>query len=115
MNFCVKERLAWVRTSTHTVINDHDPDFDAFREDPTGQIYRNFRIWIADSKDDMSTCKIYVGSVVLGSDGFTHHELMRVFRRVASYAEATKQSKFCLRRRMIHLLRAKSHLSIQNN
>ena len=38
MFFHVEQRRAWVRTNTHTVVYDSDPDYMRFARDPSGKV-----------------------------------------------------------------------------
>ncbi|MHC4580480.1 MAG: hypothetical protein ACYS14_03430 [Planctomycetota bacterium] len=44
MFFHFEERRAWIRTRTHTVVYDHDPDFPRFSKDPSGTVKRMVRV-----------------------------------------------------------------------
>ena len=63
MYFHVEERRAWIRTQTHTVVYDRDPDYGRFAKDPTGAVKRMLRIWLAEGKGDRPYLRAYLGTV----------------------------------------------------
>ncbi len=83
MRFLIEERQAWVRTQTHTLVFDRDPDFPRFSRDPSGTVKKLYRVWLEDTP---RTPKIYLGSARLCADGWSFGELTRLFRRVSRYA-----------------------------
>lgn len=83
MRFLIEERQAWVRTQTHTLVFDRDPDFPRFSRDPSGTVKKLYRVWLEDTP---RTPKTYLGSARLCADGWSLQELTRLFRRVSRYA-----------------------------
>jgi hypothetical protein len=94
MNFHVEERLAWIRTNPHTVVQDRDPDFPRFREDPTGSLMRTMRVWLTDRTRPSA----YLGSVEVCRRRFARPGLYRMLRRASSLDPA-------LRRRLVRKIR----------
>ena len=82
MDFHLEERRAWVRTSTHTVIFDRDPDYDYFAANPSGVVTRLVRIWTRDRSGAAPSA--YLGAVCLRPDGYCPGQVARVFRRLAA-------------------------------
>jgi len=60
MFFHVEERRAWIRTQTHTVIYDRDPDFLYFSKDPSGTVKRMIRIWLAEPGGEKPHLRAYL-------------------------------------------------------
>ena len=63
MYFHVEERRAWIRTQTHTVVYDRDPEYGRFAKDSTGVVKRMLRIWLAEGKGDKPYLRAYLGTV----------------------------------------------------
>ena len=84
MDFQVEERRAWVRTSTHTVILDRDPEYGYFVDNPSGITARLIRVWRCSEPG--SDKRGYLGAVCLGPGGFRRDDLTRLFRRLVRSA-----------------------------
>ncbi len=105
MRFIIEERQAWVRTSTHTLVFDRDPDFPRFSRDPSGSVKKLYRVWIEATP---RTPKTYLGSARLCADGWSFGELTRMFRRVSRYANGAGIPSRGLRLRLADRLRGLS-------
>jgi len=111
--FHVEERRAWVRTSTHTVVYDRDPDYPRFAKDPGGTIKRMVRIWLAEARSDQPAkgqadqpfLKAYLGAVMFCFAGPSFRDLCRLFHLTSRAAKAAGQSAKALRRDLAALLR----------
>lgn len=105
MFFHVEQRSAWIRTQTHTVVLDRDPDFERFAQDSTGVIQHILRFWLAESKACRPYLRAYLGALSFwtGSPAFT--DLCRLFRFTSSAARAFGQSPRTLRHELESLLR----------
>ena len=107
MNFQIEERRTWVRSGTHTTVFDRDPDFDFFRNDPTGLMVRTLRIWLAETRGKGSTPRAYLGSIRACRFGLEGPELYRLFRKTTACAPQVGVPAPVLRRRLALLLRAR--------
>ncbi len=104
MHFHLEERRAWIRTSTHSVVWDRDPDFDRFAANKTGMIARLIRIWQDDPESQQPLD--YLGSVYLGPLGYRRRDLRRLFQRVAKNCLGTGESPTTVRRELSRLLKS---------
>jgi hypothetical protein len=105
MFFHVVERRAWVRTQTHTVVYDHDPEYSRFEKDSTGSIKRMLRIWLAEPKKDQPYLRAYLGTVTFCFKGPSFRELYRLFHLTSRAAKAAGTEDKVLRHRLAGLLR----------
>jgi len=105
MYFHVEERRAWIRTQTHTVVYDRDPDYDRFSRDSTGVVKRMLRIWLAECKGDKPYLCAYLGTVTFCFMGPSFRELYRLFHLTSRAAKAAGTEDKALRNRLIGLLR----------
>lgn len=107
MQFHVEEERSWVRTHTHTIVRDRDPDFERFRRDPTGTVERLVRVWLAEEEAGGRPPHLtaYLGSVHFFADGPERHELRRLLRRTATCARLAGQPPRRLRHRLTRELR----------
>lgn len=105
MFFHVEERRAWVRTQTHTVVYDRDPDYGRFAKDPTGTVKRMLRIWLAEPKEYRPYLRAYLGTVTFCFMGPTFRELYRLFHLTSRAAKAAGTEDKALRHRLSGLLR----------
>jgi hypothetical protein len=103
--FHVEQRSAWIRTSTHTVVFDRDPDYPRFAKDPGGIIKRMLRIWLAEPGSDRPYLRAYLGTVTFCFTGPTFRELCRLFHLTTRAAKAAGQSAKTLRSDLATLLR----------
>ena len=105
MYFHVEERRAWIRTQTHTVVYDRDPDYNRFAKDPTGAVKRMLRIWLAEGKGDRPYLHAYLGTVTFCFTGPSFRELYRLFHLTSRAAKAAGTEDKALRHRLTGLLR----------
>ena len=85
-----------MRTGTHTVVFDRDPDFPRFAADPSGCLHSLLRIWrYHDGKDAhyLGSCRVCAGSP-------RWSDLMRLFRRVRSDRPLRRALAAALRRHL---------------
>ena len=103
--FHVEQRTAWIRTSTHTVVYDRDPDYPRFAPDPGGTIKRMLRIWLAEPGRDRPYLRAYLGTVTFCFTGPSFKDLCRLFHLTTKAARAAGQSAKILRGDLAALLR----------
>ena len=103
--FHVEQRTAWIRTSTHTVVYDRDPDYPRFARDPGGSVKRMLRIWLAESGDGRPYLRAYLGTVTFCFAGPSFRDLCRLFHLTTRAAQAAGQSAKTLRNDLAALLR----------
>ncbi len=102
MHFLVEQRRAWVRTQTHTLVFDRDPDFGRFSQNPTGEIKQLYRIWLADNPANK---RAYLGSIRRCKTGWPYEDLIHFFRRASRSAAQVGVSPRTLRPRLAGFLR----------
>ena len=102
MHFLVEQRRAWVRTQTHTLVFDRDPDFERFSQDPTGEIKQLYRIWLAGNPANK---RAYLGSIRHCETGWPYADLIHFFRRASRSAEQVGVPPRTLRPRLAGFLR----------
>jgi hypothetical protein len=105
MFFHVEERRAWVRTRTHTVVYDRDPDYPRFSKDPSGTVKRMVRIWLAEPGSGQPHLLAYLGTVTFCFIGPSFRDLCRLFRLASAAAKAAGQSAKGLRNELAATLR----------
>ena len=105
MFFHVEQRSAWVRTGTHTVIYDRDPDYPRFAKDPSGSVKHMLRIWLAEQNTDRLLLRAYLGTVTFCFMKPSLKDLYRLFHLTTMAAKAAGQSARALRRDLADLLR----------
>ncbi|UCD58440.1 MAG: hypothetical protein JSV16_04810 [Candidatus Hydrogenedentota bacterium] len=103
--FHVEQRTAWIRTSTHTVVYDRDPDYLRFARDPGGSIKRMLRIWLAEPGGDRPYLCAYLGTVTFCFTGPSFRDLCRLFHLTTQAATTVGQSAKALRNDLATLLR----------
>jgi len=103
--FHVEQRTAWIRTSTHTVVYDRDPDYPRFAKDPSGYIKRMLRIWLAELGRNQPYLRAYLGTVTFCFTGPSFRELCRLFHLTTRAAQAAGQSAKAMRNDLTTLLR----------
>ncbi len=103
--FHVEQRTAWIRTSTHTVVYDRDPDYPRFAKDPSGYIKRMLRIWLAEPGRNRPYLRAYLGTVTFCFTGPSFRELYRLFRLTTRAARVAGQSAKAMRNDLAVLLR----------
>jgi hypothetical protein len=103
--FHVEERRAWVRTSTHTVVYDRDPDYPRFEKNPDGTVKRMLRIWLAEPKEGRPYLLAYLGTVMFCFGGPSSRDLCRLFHLTSRAAKVAGQPAKALRANLSGLLR----------
>ena len=103
--FHVEERRAWLRTQTHTVVLDREPDFARFAQSREGAVRLTLRIWLAESRWGRPWLKAYLGSVTFCATSPPRRHLRRLFRLASSSAKTVGQSPRALRRGLAAVLR----------
>ncbi len=103
--FHVEERRAWIRTYTHTVVYDRDPDFPRFSDDPSGTVKRMLRIWLAEPDTERPCLHAYLGTITFCFVGPSFRDLCRLFHLASRAADAAGQSARALRCDLAALLR----------
>ena len=107
--FHVEQRRAWVRTSTHTIVYDHDPDYMRFARDPSGKVKRMLRIWLAERKAEKPLLRAYLGTVTFCFIRPSFRDLCRLFHLTTAAAKGAGQSATALRHDLAVLLRKFFH------
>ena len=97
MFFHVEQRRAWIRTGTHTIVYDHDPDYPRFARDPSGKVKRMLRIWLAERKAEKPLLRAYLGT--------SFRDMCRLFHFATAAAKAAGESAKALRHDLADLLR----------
>ena len=105
MLFHVEQRRAWIRTATHTVVYDRDPDFPRFSSDASGTVKRMVRIWLAEPGYNQPCLQAYLGVVTFCFAGPSFRDLCRLFHLASRAARAAGQSARELRGDLAALLR----------
>ncbi|MEA3227052.1 MAG: hypothetical protein U9Q07_13965 [Planctomycetota bacterium] len=105
MFFHIEERRAWIRTRTHTIVYDRDPDYPRFSRDPSGTVKRMIRIWLAEPGFEQPCLRAYLGTVTFCFAGPSFRDLCRLFHLTSRAAKAADQSSKGLRRDLAALLR----------
>lgn len=100
-----EERRAWVRLRTHTVVLEGDPDFDEFSVDPTGDVKRLLRFWLAEPTGGFPRLKAYLGSISISSDGPLLSEVFRLLRRASEASGLLGERPPAIRRMLLDALR----------
>lgn len=103
--FHVEQRMAWIRTSTHTVVYDRDPDYPRFAKDPGGRVKRMLRIWLAEPGRERPYLRAYLGTVTFCFAGPSFRELCRLFHLATKAARAAGRSAKIVRNDLAMLLR----------
>jgi hypothetical protein len=103
--FHVEQRAAWIRTSTHTVVFDRDPDYPRFARDPGGRVKRMLRIWLAEPGGERPYLRAYLGTVTFCFMGPSFRDLCRLFHLTTRAAKAAGHSAKALRNDLATLLR----------
>jgi len=101
----VDERRAWVRLATHTVVFEGDPEYEAFSRDPSGEVKRRLRFWLAEGTRERPHLRAYLGSIVASGDGPLLSEVLRLLRRVTDSSDLARESPATLRRKVFQTLK----------
>ena len=106
MNFVFQERQAFVRTGTHTVVRDIDPDYGYFRSVGNGVIAHLLRIWVQERRGRRCVPAAYLGSLrFCPSSAPFAYELRKVVARLREYAARRRRPREPLERELIAYLR----------
>jgi len=105
MYFHLEERQAWIRTQSHTVVFDRDPEYASFVHDQRGIIQRIVRVWVAEPAHDIPYKREYLGALMLWANRASIAEVNRMFRKASVYASCSKESPKEFRRRLMSTLR----------
>jgi hypothetical protein len=103
--FHIEERQFWMRSCTHTVVFDRDPDYANFVQDQGGSIGRIVRVWVAEPKSGRPCKRAYLGAALFLGSQFDFSELHLVFHRVSAYAAYSGGSARTLRHQLADVLR----------
>jgi len=82
MDVLLSQRQAWVRTGTHTVVFDHDPEFSRFRTDATGQLKGLLRVSLIIGDGSDARLPHYLGACRLCAGHLEWSDLLRLLRRL---------------------------------
>jgi hypothetical protein len=105
MFFHIEQRRAWLRSHTHTVVLDRDPDFARFVRDSTGMVQHMLRVWLAEQRGPRRHLHAYLGTVTCCASGPSLPELRRLLHLTTRAAATTGQPARVLRRHLIRTLR----------
>ena len=105
MFFHVEQRKAWVRTGTHTIVYDRDPDYPRFERDTSGSVKKMLRIWLSERNADRLLLRAYLGTVTFCFMKPSLKDLYRLFHLTTLAAKAAGQSATALRHDLADLLR----------
>jgi hypothetical protein len=109
MFFYVEQRSAWVRTSTHTIVYDRDPDYPRFAQDSSGSVKHMLRIWLAERNAERPLLRAYLGTVTFCFIRPSFRDMCRLFHLTTRAAKAAGQSARALRHDLTDLLREYIH------
>ncbi len=107
MFFHIEERHAWLRAATHTLVFDRDPDFETFRDNPSGIIKRLLRIWLAETRGERTLPRAYLGCIGFCAGGPSRWEIARVLRRTMACEETAGEPGRVLRHRLLAAIRGR--------
>ena len=107
LNFVKSERRSWSRFRTHTVIFDHEPEFERLHENPDGEVTILLRVWVADALPGNSILR-YLGAVRRSEHGrwISRRELYRLFRHATVLAQDNGMEARPFRSRLSSFLRS---------
>jgi hypothetical protein len=105
MYFHIEERRAWIRTQSHTVVFDRDPEYARFVQDPRGIIRRIVRVWVAEPAQGFAHKRAYLGALLLWANRTSISEVNRMFRKASACASSSGESPKELRRQLMGTLR----------
>ena len=105
MFFHVEQRSAWVRTSTHTIVYDRDPDYPRFARDPSGSVKHMLRIWLAERNVERLLLRAYLGTITFCFIRPSFRDMCRLFHLTTCAAKTAGQSAKELRHELADLLR----------
>ena len=104
MYFHIEERRAWLRSHTHTIVLDRDPEYARFAREPSGRLRRMLRIWLAECRGNRTHLCVFLGTLTCCVTGPSFRELRRLLRLTTAAAPDGDTARR-LRRRLIALLR----------
>jgi len=104
-HFHLAECRAWVRTSTHTVIREDEPDFARFAASGEGLIQRVLRVWLTAPPGAPHRLRDYLGSVSVSRACPQLRDLRRIFRRAEESAAALGLPRAAVRAELAEVLR----------
>jgi len=107
--FHVEQHSAWVRTGTHTIVYDRDPDYPRFAKDPSGSVKHMLRIWLAERNAERLLLRVYLGTVTFCFMKPSLKDLYRLFHLTTMAAKSAGQSARALRHDLANLLRKYIH------
>jgi len=109
--FVTRERRAWMRLQTHTVVFDRDPEFARFLTNASGSVLTILHIWVADVAAGPAVIRHYLGSVRHCACGgwMSRWELYRLFRQAKVTAGFVGEGTHTFRARLSSLLRDYFH------
>ena len=105
MFFHIEERRAWIRSQGHVYIPERDPDYARFASDKRGVIKHTLRIWLAESRDDATYLRAYLGTVSCRILGPSFRELHHLFHLTSKEAKTAGISPRDLRKELSSVLR----------
>ena len=83
--FHIRESRTWVRTSTHTVIREDDPDYARFAGSDEGYVQHVLRVWLQDI-DGPHRLRAYLGSLTISRAWPSLRDLRRIYRQAEKHA-----------------------------
>jgi hypothetical protein len=106
MNFLFQERQAFVRTQTHTMVRDTDPDFRYFCSTQDGVVASLVRIWLTEKSRAGNVPVAYLGCVrFCRSLHPSIREIRNIVKRLEKCAREEKRDTESLRRELLSHLR----------
>jgi hypothetical protein len=111
MFFYVEERRMWLRTGTHTVLRNVDPQFARFAEGQHGQMQRMLRIWLAEPPQTKPCLRAYLGTVNCWAGVSAYRDFRRLFRFASRAAAGPGRPARDMRRLLKRTLREHLHES----
>ena len=109
MFYHIEERRAWLRSRTHTIVFDRDPEYARFAADPSGTVKRMLRIWLAEQRGPRRHLHAYLGTVTFCATGPSFRDLRRLLHLASRAARAAGQSARTARRHLCDTLRRYAH------
>lgn len=94
MDVLLTQRKAWVRTGTHTVVFDHDPEFPRFQNDTTGELKGLLRLCLVINGEDGDDAQPrYLGACRFCAGHLEWSDLLRLLRRTRLLVEDRSQRR----------------------
>ena len=103
--FHLAETRAWVRTYTHTVIREDEPDFARFAASGDGLVQRVLRVWLDAPCGDPNRPRAYLGSLTVSRACLRLRDLRRIFRRAEQFGSELGRTKASVHTELAELLR----------